>query len=150
MDTVRQTEEARVRQNSSERDAERDREAERPSREQSNRRKHRGRGTIICGEGSRDRSRDTHRRRETAKLRDRHTVRDTERNRDPETQSDKEIRRPADRQNLTEPGTHAEIKKPTDRERQKLKPRAPRDGKKKMQPHGDVKLRPLSSCQRTR
>ena len=127
MDTVRQTEEARVRQNSSERDAERDREAERPRREQSDRRKHRGRGTVICGEGSRD----THRRRETEKLRDRHTVRDTERNRDPETQSDKEIRRPADRQNLTEPGTHAEIKKPTDRERRKLKPRAPRDGKKK-------------------
>ena len=71
MDTVRQTEEARVRQNSSERDAERDREAERPRREQSDRRKHRGTGTVICGEGSRD----THRRRETEKLRDRHTVR---------------------------------------------------------------------------
>ena len=68
MDTVRQTEEARVRQNSSERDAERDREAERPRREQSDRRKHRGTGTVICGEGSRD----THRRRETEKLRDRH------------------------------------------------------------------------------
>ena len=58
MDTVRQTEEARVRQNSSERDAERDTEAERPRREQSDGRKHRGRGTVLCGEGSRDRSRE--------------------------------------------------------------------------------------------
>ena len=97
MDTVRQTEETRVRQNSSERDAERDTEAERPRREQSDGRKHRGRGTVLCGEGSRDRSRDTHRRRETEKLRDRHTVRDTEKQGSRETQSDREIRRPADR-----------------------------------------------------
>ena len=129
MDTVRQTEEARVRQNSSERDAERDTEAERPRHEQSDGRKHRGRGTVLCGEGSRDRSRDTH-RRETEKLRDRHTVRDTQRNRDPERHSQTEIRRPADRQNLTEPGTHAEIKKPTDREAKAETQSSPRRGKK--------------------